>query len=72
MDYSEWHCKFHGRYQLDWVALKSRYGLCLCIQRDQRLSAFSDIALSVQFSKSVLELQLNILGMMGVRNIFKK
>ena len=43
-----------------------RYGLCLGIQRDQHLHALSGSVLSVQFSKSILELQLNTLDLMEV------
>ena len=54
------------RYQLDWDAFRSRYGLCLGIQRDQHLHALSGSVLSVQFSKSTLELQLNTLDIVEV------
>ena len=61
-----------------------RYGLYLGIQRDQHLHALSGSILSVQFSKSILELHLKTLHIMEVtyrpklkhdsflRNIFKK
>ena len=54
------------RYQLDWDAFSLRYRLCLGIQRDQHLHALSGSVLSVQFSKSTLELQLNTLDIMEV------
>ena len=54
------------RYQLDWDAFRLRYELCLGIQRDQHLYALSGSELSVQFSKSTLELQLNTLDIMEV------
>ena len=44
-----------AKYQLDWDALRLRYGLCLGIQRDQHPHALSGSVLSVQFSKSVSE-----------------
>ena len=55
-----------ARYQLDWDALRLKYGLCLGIQRDQHPYALSGSVLSAQFSKSVLELQLDTLNMMEV------
>ena len=64
-----------ARYQLDWDALRLRYGLCLGIQRDQHPHALSGSVLSVEFSKSVLELQLDTLDMMEVtymRNQFMR
>ena len=73
--------EYQGRYQLDWVVLKLRYGLSLGIQSDQHLLALSSSALSVLFSKSISELQLNMPVMMEVpykpymnnlRNIFIK
>ena len=55
-----------SRYQLDRDAFRSRYGLCLGIQGDQHLHTLSGSVLSVQFSKSTLELQLNTLDIMEV------
>ena len=54
------------RYQLDWDAFRLRYGLCLGIQRDLHLHALSGSELSVQFTGSTLELQLNTLDIIEV------
>ena len=61
-----------AKYQLDWDTLRSRYGLCLGIQRDQHPHALSGSVLSVQFSKSVLELQLDTLHVACMPNQFMR
>ena len=58
-----------ARYQLDWDALKLRYGLSLKVQKDKHLLALSGSVLSAQFSKSVLELQLDTLDIIEVAYI---